>query len=42
VELIVQERPDLTAQQVDHLLWHRGSGARYKAAPRPRSRCTAY
>jgi hypothetical protein len=42
VELIVHERPDLTAQQVDHLLWHKGSGARYKAVPRPRSRCTAY
>ena len=42
VELIVRERADLTAQQVDHLLWHRGSGARYKAAPRPRCRCTAY
>jgi hypothetical protein len=42
VELIVCERPDLTAKQVDHLLWHRGAGARYKALPRPRSRCTAY
>jgi hypothetical protein len=42
VELIVRERLDLTAQQVDHLLWHRGGGARYKAVPRPRSRCTAY
>ncbi|HEU4702316.1 MAG TPA: queuosine salvage family protein [Conexibacter sp.] len=42
VELIVGERPDLTAQQVDHLLWNRGGGARYKAVPRPRCRCTAY
>ena len=42
VELIVRERPDLTAQQVDHLLWRRGGGAHYKAVPRPRSRCTAY
>lgn len=42
VELIVRERPDLTAQQIDHLLWHRGGGASYKAVPRPRSRCTAY
>jgi len=42
VELIVRERPDLTAQQVDHLLWRRGGGARYKAVPRPRCRCTAY
>jgi len=42
VELIVRARPDLTAQQVDHLLWSRGAGAAYKARPRPRSRCTAY
>lgn len=42
VELIVRARPDLTAQQVDHLLWNRGAGARYKAVPRPRSRCAAY
>ncbi len=42
VELICRERPDLTAQQVDHLLWSRGAGARYKAVARPRARCTAY
>ncbi len=42
VELIVRERPDLTAQQVDHLLWRKGGRARYKAVPRPRCRCTAY
>jgi hypothetical protein len=42
VELIVGARPDLTAQQVDQLLWSRGGGARYKAAPRPRARCTAF
>jgi hypothetical protein len=42
VELIVRERPDHTAQQVDELLWARGGGARYKAVSRPRSRCTAY
>jgi len=42
VELIVRERPDLSAQQVDHLLWNRGAGARYKAVPRPRARSTAY
>ncbi|HEX7291753.1 MAG TPA: queuosine salvage family protein [Conexibacter sp.] len=42
VELIVRERPDLTAQQVDQLLWTRGGGPAYKAVPRPRSRCTAY
>jgi Potential Queuosine, Q, salvage protein family len=42
VELIVRERPELTAQQVDHLLWAKGGGLRYKAVPRPRCRCTAY
>jgi hypothetical protein len=42
VELICRERRDLTAQQVDHLLWTRGGGPRYKAVPRPRCRCTAY
>ncbi|HKG03789.1 MAG TPA: queuosine salvage family protein [Conexibacter sp.] len=42
VELIVAARSDLTAQQVDHLLWTKGGGARYKALPRPRARCTAY
>lgn len=41
-ELIVRERPDLTAQQVDQLLWTKGGGPRYKAVPRPRCRCTAY
>jgi hypothetical protein len=41
-ELIVRERRDLTAQQVDHLLWTKGAGVRYKAVPRPRARCTAY
>jgi hypothetical protein len=41
-ELICRERPDLTPQQVDQLLWTRGGGERYKAQPRPRSRCTAY
>lgn len=42
VELIVAARPDLTAQQVDRLLWTQGGDARYKAVPRPRARCTAY
>jgi hypothetical protein len=42
VELIVRERPGLTAQQVDHLLWTKGGGPSYKAIPRPRCRCTAY
>lgn len=41
-ELLVRERSDLTAQQVDHLLWSKGGGPRYKARPRPRARCTAY
>jgi Potential Queuosine, Q, salvage protein family len=42
VELIVAARADLTAQQVDQLLWTKGAGPRYKAVPRPRARCTAY
>ncbi|MBS1869594.1 MAG: hypothetical protein JSS99_08020 [Actinobacteria bacterium] len=42
VELLVRERPDLTAQQLDHLLWRKGGGPDYKAVPRPRCRCTAY
>ncbi len=41
-ELICAARPDLTPQHVDHLLWTKGGGARYKAVPRPRARCTAY
>lgn len=41
-ELIATERPDLTPQQIDNILWHRGGGPSYKAVPRPRSRCTAY
>lgn len=41
-ELICRERPDLTPQRVDQLLWTKGGGARYKAVPRPRARCTAY
>jgi hypothetical protein len=41
-ELICRERPDLTAQQTDDILWTKGGGARYKAVPRPRARCTAY
>jgi len=41
-ELIAAARPDLTARDVDQLLWTRGGGASYKAVPRPRSRSTAY
>jgi hypothetical protein len=41
-ELIVRARSDLTAQQVDQILWTRGGGPRYKAVPRPRARCVAY
>jgi Queuosine salvage protein len=41
-ELICRARPDLIPQQVDQLLWTKGGGARYKAVPRPRARCTAY
>jgi len=43
VELIAREQCDrLCPQQIDHLLWNRGRGERYKAIPRPRARCTAY
>ena len=42
VELIVRERGDTSAQAIDHLLWNRGAGERYKAVPRPRARTTAY
>ena len=35
VELIVAARGDTSAQAVDHLLWNRGAGARYKAHPAP-------
>jgi hypothetical protein len=41
-ELICRHRPDLTAQQVDQLLWNKGRAAGYKAVSRPRARCTAY
>lgn len=41
-ELIRARRPELTPAHVDLALWTRGGGARYKAVPRPRSRCTAY
>jgi Queuosine salvage protein len=41
-ELICRERPDLTPQQVDHVLWTKGGAYRYKAVARPRCRCTAY
>lgn len=41
-ELLCAWRPDLDARDVDHLLWHRGAGERYKALERPRCRCTAY
>jgi hypothetical protein len=43
VEAIVLARPgELIAAEVDEILWERGQGARYKAVPRHRSRCTAY
>jgi hypothetical protein len=42
VELIVAARPGTQAADVDQLLWLRGRGARYKASPRHRTRCTAY
>jgi hypothetical protein len=42
VELIAAARPDSHAADIDQLLWLRGAAPRYKAAPRHRSRCTAY
>jgi hypothetical protein len=42
VELLVAAHGATTATAVDNLLWHRGAGARYKARPRHRARCTAY
>ncbi|PZR69846.1 MAG: hypothetical protein DLM63_00900 [Solirubrobacterales bacterium] len=43
VELIVTDHAgELTAAQIDGTLWRRGGGGRYKAAPRHRTRCTAY
>jgi hypothetical protein len=42
VELIVAERPGVTAAHTDQLLWERGQQPRYKAVPRHRSRSTAY
>jgi Potential Queuosine, Q, salvage protein family len=42
VELLVAAHGSTTATHVDYLLWNRGAGERYKAAPRHRSRTTAY
>jgi hypothetical protein len=42
VGLIAAERPGATEADIDYVLWHRGQEPRYKAAPRHRSRCTAY
>ena len=42
VELLVADRPGSCAAEIDQLLWYRGGDPRYKAAPRHRSRCTAY
>ena len=41
VELIRAE-VGRTAMELDHLLWNRGQGARYKARPRPRCRSVFY
>jgi hypothetical protein len=42
VEMLVAERPDTCAADVDQHLWTKGGLPRYKARPRHRSRCTAY
>jgi hypothetical protein len=41
-QIVAARRGDVTAAQVDQLLWQRGQGPVYKASPRHRSRCTAY
>ncbi len=42
VELMVAQRPERCAADIDRLLWYRGQESRYKASPRHRCRCTAY
>jgi hypothetical protein len=42
VEQMTRARPELSAQELDHLLWNRGRAERYKSRPRHRARCTAY
>jgi hypothetical protein len=42
VERMARARPDLSAQELDHLLWNRGRGPAYKSRPRHRAHCTAY
>ena len=42
VERVARARPDLSPQELDHLLWNRGRRAEYKARPRHRTRSTAY
>ncbi len=42
VERTARARPELSPQALDHLLWNRGRGERYKSQPRHRARSTAY
>lgn len=42
VERLARARAELSAQELDHLLWNRGRGPAYKLRPRHRARCTAY
>lgn len=42
VERLARARAELSPQALDHLLWNRGRGDRYKAHPRHRARTTAY
>ncbi len=42
VERMTRARPELSAQELDHVLWNRGRGEGYKSRPRHRARCTAY
>ena len=42
VALLAGQRAGALEADIDAVLWHRGQGARYKALPRHRCRCTAY
>lgn len=39
---LLAQMAQITEAELDAVLWERGGGRRYKAHPRPRSRCTAY
>src|SRR5947209_3848825 len=39
---LAKTRLGMTARDIDHALWHKGQGERYKALPRPRCRTIFY